>query len=108
MFVLISTAGWLGGLATVTGYVLLLTQRTTADARTFLILNTVGGALLTASAVNSGAWPNSVINVMWLLSGLYALIVRRTQRKRSPTTADQVDVSPQGEHPAAPELVAAR
>lgn len=80
MSTLISTAGWLGGLAIVTGYVLLLTHRTGPDARSFLVLNTVGGGLLTASAIYAGAWPNTVINLMWLLSGLYALFVKRSRQ----------------------------
>jgi hypothetical protein len=83
MSALISTAGWLGGLAIVTGYVLLLTHRIGPDARRFLLLNTVGGGLLTASALYAGAWPNTVINLMWLLSGLYALVVKRGQRPES-------------------------
>jgi hypothetical protein len=85
MSTLISTAGWLGGLAIVTGYVLLLTSRIGPDARSFLMLNTVGGGLLTASAIYAGAWPNTVINLMWLLSGLYALIVKRSDRAEAAT-----------------------
>ena len=108
MSLLISTAGWLGGLAIVTGYVLLLSQRTTPDARTFLLLNTVGGALLTASAVHSGAWPNTVINVMWLLSGLYALFVQRSHRTLTPAPSEKDDVFPQNQHHASQELVGTR
>lgn len=80
MSTLISTGGWLGGLAIVIGYVLLLTHRISPDDRSFLMLNTVGGGLLTASAIYAGAWPNTVINVMWLLGGLHALFVQRSHR----------------------------
>lgn len=103
MSTLISTAGWLGGLAIVIGYLLLLTSRVRPDARSFLILNTVGGGLLTASAVYAGAWPNTVINLMWLLSGLYALSVGRTRRSESSAQAD-ADDSPRAD----PELVGVR
>lgn len=103
MSTLISTAGWLGGLAIVTGYVLLLTHRIGPDARSFLILNTVGGGLLTASAIYAGAWPNTVINLMWLLSGLYALSVGRTGRTDPAAQAD-ADDTPRAD----PELVGAR
>jgi hypothetical protein len=104
MSTLISTAGWLGGLAIVTGYVLLLTHRIGPDARRFLLLNTVGGGLLTASALYAGAWPNTVINLMWLLSGLYALVVKGS---RPETAAPQPVASMHDDIPAA-ELVGAR
>jgi hypothetical protein len=103
MSILITAAGWLGGLAIVAGYLMLLAKRTHPDARTFLMLNTVGGGLLTASALYAGAWPNTVINLMWLLSGLYALCVKGTNQAppRSPAEGTLDDAAPE------PELVGA-
>lgn len=109
MSVLITTAGWFGGLAIVTGYLLLLAKRTSPDSRTFLMLNTVGGGLLTASALYAEAWPNTVINLMWLLSGLYALCVKRSaQASPAPSSADAVKRSAEDLYGAEPELVGAR
>ncbi len=105
MSTLISTGGWLGGLAIVIGYVLLLTHRIGPDDRAFLVLNSAGGGLLTASAIHAGAWPNTVINLMWLLSGLYAL---SRQRNRRPEPVALEPVGGVHEEISARELVATR
>ncbi|MGH3097939.1 MAG: CBU_0592 family membrane protein [Streptosporangiales bacterium] len=76
-------AGWLGGIAVAVAYVLVATKRISPDARTFQLLNIVGGILLTATTVYRHALPNTVINIVWIVFGVYALLAARQRRRRT-------------------------
>ncbi|MQA82502.1 MAG: hypothetical protein GEV10_29255 [Streptosporangiales bacterium] len=76
-------AGWFGGIAVATAYVLLATRRLTADARLFQVLNIIGGVLLTATTLYRHAVPNTVINVVWIVFGVYGLATARRRRRRA-------------------------
>lgn len=79
--VVLDGAGWLGGVTVAIAYVLVSAQRLPATGRTFQVLNVVGGALLTVTAIHRGALPNMIINLVWIGFGLYALATfRRTER----------------------------
>lgn len=82
-------AGWLGGIAVATAYVLVATGRITADARTFQVLNIVGGMLLTATTIYRQALPNTVINIVWIVFGVYALVASRRRRRAAAAAAKE-------------------
>lgn len=74
-------AGWLGGVAVGAAYVLVATRRLTSDDMMFQVLNIIGGVLLTATTVYREAVPNTVINMVWIVFGVYAMLsARRRQR----------------------------
>lgn len=70
---LLDAAGWCGGVTVAVAYVLVSTRRISAETRTFQILNVIGAVLLTGTALQRGALPNTVINLVWIMFGLYAL-----------------------------------
>ncbi len=80
MVLVLDAAGWLGGVFVVVGYVLVSIRRISADSRLFQLLNIAGGVLLTGSALYRGALPNTVINVAWIVFGVYALASSRNDR----------------------------
>lgn len=72
-------AGWCGGVMVGLAYALVSTGRIHAQTRTFQLLNVAGGALLTWTALHHGALSNAVIDLVWVVFGIYALVVIRTR-----------------------------
>lgn len=94
MEILLDAAGWCGGVAVVIAYVLVSTKRISAETRTFQLLNVIGAVFLTGTALQRGALPNTVINLVWIVFGVYAL----TTARRAKTSG-----LGQGSQPAASE-----
>lgn len=84
--VVLDGAGWLGGIAVAVAYVLVATRRLSPDARTFQLLNIVGGVLLTFTTVYRHALPNTVINLVWIVFGVYAMVTARRRRRAAQAT----------------------
>jgi len=87
---LLTLAGWLGALGTVTAYALLTFGKLTSTSAIFQSLNIAGAALLCVSATVSQAWPSAAVNAVWIVIGLQAvvpLVKRLTQRADSVSTA---------------------
>ncbi len=71
---LFDLAGWIGGIAVATGYVLASLHRLDPAGRPYQTLNVVGGLLLTVTALYRLAYPNMIINLVWITFGMYALL----------------------------------
>ncbi|MGO1508121.1 MAG: CBU_0592 family membrane protein [Microbacterium sp.] len=67
-------AGWIGGATVAAGYMLVSLHRLDPAGRSYQILNVVGGLLLTVTALYRLAYPNMIINMVWIVFGSYALI----------------------------------
>ena len=80
----LAIAGWGGGVLVGIAYALVSLGRIHAQSPTFQLLNVVGGALLTWTALDHGALSNAVIDLVWVGFGLYTLVIlRRGRGKRS-------------------------
>lgn len=73
---LVDAAGWAGGLLVLVAYVLLSVRRLASDGHAYQAMNVVGGLLLMCSAVQAHAFPNVVINVVWIVAGSLTLAAR--------------------------------
>jgi hypothetical protein len=71
---LLTLAGWLGALGTVTAYALLTFGKLTSTSAIFQSLNIAGAALLCVSATVSQAWPSAAVNAVWIVIGLQAVV----------------------------------
>lgn len=78
MVFVLDAAGWIGGVFVTVGYVLVSIGQLTAASRRFQVLNVAGGVLLTGTALYRGALPNTVINIVWIVFGVYALVSTRS------------------------------
>lgn len=90
MNIVLEIAGWGGGAMVGLAYALVSTGRIHAQSRIFQLLNVTGGALLTWTALHHGALSNAMIDLVWVVFGLYTLIVigpraRKRTRKEAPT-----------------------
>ncbi len=65
--------GWIGALAVLLAYWLVSTRRVTGDARGFQALNALGSIGLLVNTAYYGAYPSTVVNVIWLGIAVYAL-----------------------------------
>lgn len=77
----IAVAGWVGAIATLGAYLLVSQRRIEPDSMTFQGLNLLGAALLGVSATVNGAWPSAVVNYIWILIGLQAVMSARHMLK---------------------------
>lgn len=86
---LLTLAGWLGALGTVTAYALLTFGKLTSTSAIFQSLNIAGAALLCVSATVSQAWPSAAVNAVWIVIGLQAVVplVKRLARRADPASA---------------------
>jgi len=76
MKVLIEVVGWLGAVLMLSAYVLLTLGRLKSQSPVYHWLNIVSGAGLICNSGYNGAYPSVMINVVWLIIGLYGVYAR--------------------------------
>lgn len=77
---IIDILGWIGSVAVVAAYGLNMYQKIKSEGAVFLALNLSGGILLIVYTVFKEAYPNTFINVVWVLVAIPAVI--RLMRKK--------------------------
>ena len=76
MEIMIQTIGWAGSFMVIAAYGLNSYQKITSDSLTFLLLNLIGGTFLIAFSIYVKAFPNTFINVVWVIMAIPALVKR--------------------------------
>ena len=71
---IINTLGWIGSLLLVAAYWLNSKNIINAQTKTYQFLNIVGSLTLMINTFYYGAYASSLVNVVWLLMGLYHII----------------------------------
>lgn len=80
MLLLIDTFGWLGSALLIIAYLLNSFNYLATQASWYQGMNLVGGALLIINTVFLGAYPSSVLNVVWvIIAGINMLQAGRKQ-----------------------------
>ena len=69
--------GWIGASLVIIAYFLVSTRRAAGDALSYQLLNISGGVLLIVNTVFYGAYPSSVVNLVWIAIAVYALLSRK-------------------------------
>lgn len=72
MFI-VNIIGWLGSAAVILAYVFVSTNRLRGDAVVYQLLNLVGGIFLAINTFYLGAYPSTIVNVMWIGIAVFAL-----------------------------------
>jgi len=75
---LVDSLGWAGAICVLVPYFLVSTGRLAGTARSFRVLNIVGGVLLMVNAWYHAAFPSLVVNALWIVIGLYTAMRART------------------------------
>jgi hypothetical protein len=74
--------GWVGTLAYLLGYFLLSINKINARQMIYHMLNVVGALGLTANALHYADLPNVVVNLVWGLIAISALVVLSRKKKK--------------------------
>lgn len=74
MKLLIDVVGWFGAGAILIAYALVSTRRVDGGSRKYQGLNLVGAVGLTANTVFYAAYPSTMLNVVWALIAIAALV----------------------------------
>ena len=88
MQIWIDIIGWLGSAALISAFVLNSAGRITAQTILYQALNVFGGIALIVNTYYYGAYPSTVVNVVWLIiAGFYLARMGRapTPNEEAPT-----------------------
>ena len=70
----IDILGWVGSVEVIAAYGLNSYQRIKSDSLIFQLLNLTGAAFLIVNTIYYGAYPSTVINIVWVVIAVAALI----------------------------------
>jgi len=86
MDLFLEVIGWIGSIAVLLAYGLNSYQKIGSDSILFYGLNLAGGLLLVIYTIYKEAYPNTFINVCWVLVALIALgkVLMKTPDKKEP------------------------
>lgn len=70
---IVNIIGWLGSAAVIVAYVMVSTNRWRGDAVAYQLLNLIGGVFLALNTVYLGAYPSTIVNLMWIGIAIFAL-----------------------------------
>ena len=78
--VFIDTIGWIGAALLLLAYAMVSYKRLSGDSVRFQLLNLAGGLLLAVNSGYHGALPSVVVNAVWIVIGVGALVRARRAR----------------------------
>ncbi len=74
---LIDIIGWIGAIVLLAAYASVSTRRMQGDSPAYQVMNLIGGACLIVNTVYYGAYPSSMVNIVWIGIAVYTLFFRR-------------------------------
>lgn len=73
VLLVVNLIGWLGSAAVIIAYVFVSTNRLRGDAVAYQLLNLIGGIFLAINTFYLGAYPSTMVNLMWIGIAIFAL-----------------------------------
>ncbi|MFD0891059.1 hypothetical protein ACFQ08_41475 [Streptosporangium algeriense] len=74
--------GWAGAAVMLYGYAMVSSSRMAGDGPRYQVINLAGSAALMVNAAWHSAWPSAILNVVWAVIGLAAVLRNaRSDRK---------------------------
>jgi hypothetical protein len=83
MNTLIDIVGWIGAVGLLLAYIFVSTKRIEGDSASYQLLNLGGSAFLMVNSFFYGAYPSSIVNIVWISIAMFTLF-----RKKSKTQAN--------------------
>ncbi|MFZ6000213.1 MAG: CBU_0592 family membrane protein [Bacteroidota bacterium] len=82
MKLLVDILGWIGSVEVILAYGLNSFQKINSDSLSFQLLNLTGAVFLIVNTIYYGAYPSTMINIVWVLIAIPAIIrIFRKQKK---------------------------
>ncbi len=82
MHIFIETIGWIASVLIVGAYYLNIRGKLHAGSPAYIWANMIGGVFFVANTIWHGAYPSAVVNVIWVVIAVAALI-----KKKKPASA---------------------
>ena len=79
----IDIVGWLGALSVLVAYLMISIGKWEGDSIPYQGFNLIGGVCLIANTLYFGAYPSSLVNLVWVGIAIYTLVRRSTRRRFS-------------------------
>lgn len=79
--ILIESIGWIGSVLIVTAYLLNVRRKLSSKAPSFLLMNFLGALCFIVHTYVHRAVPSMVVNFIWAIVALSALIKKSSKRK---------------------------
>ncbi|MBS1597898.1 MAG: hypothetical protein JST75_06715 [Bacteroidetes bacterium] len=76
---IVDIIGWIGSFLVIYAYAMNIFKRMSANSISYYMLNIVGSACLIVNTFYHNAIPSVVVNVVWILIGISALLKRKTK-----------------------------
>jgi hypothetical protein len=74
---LIDIVGWVGAVALLMAYIFVSTRRMEGDSASYQLLNLGGSAFLMVNSFFYGAYPSSVVNIVWISIAVFTLFRKK-------------------------------
>ena len=81
MRIFIDVIGWLAALLIVGAYYLNIRGKWNARSKPYIWCNLVGGILFTANTCYLGAYPSALVNVVWIVIAVGAMVKNNAAKK---------------------------
>ena len=79
---LIDIVGWVGAVALLMAYIFISTRRMEGDSASYQLLNLGGSALLMVNSFFYGAYPSSIVNIVWISIAMFTMFRKRYKKQR--------------------------
>ncbi|WP_127130497.1 hypothetical protein [Georgenia sp. SYP-B2076] len=70
----VTIVGWAGALVSLVTYIMVTGGRISPSTVRYQVLNITGAATLGLSALVNGALPSAVVNIIWIVIGVFAVV----------------------------------
>ncbi len=78
---LIDIVGWIGAAALLMAYAAVSTRRMEGDSAPYQLLNLGGSAFLMANSFFYGAYPSSMVNIVWISIAVFTMARKKLRRQ---------------------------
>jgi len=78
--ILIDIVGWIGALSVLLAYLMVSLNRWESQSHKYQGMNLIGGLLLIINTIYFGAYPSSLVNLVWVSIAIYSLTRRRSSQ----------------------------
>ena len=74
---LIDIVGWVGAIALLLAYTFISSRRMEGDSASYQLLNLGGSAFLMVNSFFYGAYPSSIVNIVWISIAVFTMVRKK-------------------------------
>ena len=74
---LIDIVGWVGAIALLLAYTFISSRRMEGDSASYQLLNLGGSAFLMVNSFFYGAYPSSIVNIVWIIIAVFTMVRKK-------------------------------